>query len=57
MKIRQFVQWLQSQGVQVSNASRHYRLEHNGLVSFLPRHPGKELAKGTAHAVRKQLGL
>lgn len=33
------------------------KLYLNGKQSVLPRHSGKEIAKGTEMAVKKQLGL
>lgn len=57
MRVAEFVRWLRSQGVQVSDGSKHLALDYKGNRSTLPRHPGKELATGTMHAVLKQLGL
>lgn len=57
MKISDFKRWLESQGVQVKEGAKHWKLYYNGKQSTLPRHPSKELAAGTHKAILKQLGL
>ena len=37
--------------------TNHIKLYLNGKQSVLPRHPTKEIAKGTEFAIKKQLGL
>ncbi|MBF6981767.1 type II toxin-antitoxin system HicA family toxin, partial [Pasteurella multocida] len=43
--------------VETKEGSNHIKLYLNGNQSALPRHPSKEIAKGTEIAVKKQLGL
>ncbi|MBK1711321.1 type II toxin-antitoxin system HicA family toxin [Rubrivivax gelatinosus] len=57
MRISEFKRWLESQGVNVEEGSRHWKLYRNGKQSTLPRHPGQELKDGTRRAILKQLGL
>lgn len=57
MKQSEFRQWLESQGVEVSNGKNHLKLRHNGKVSVMPRHPGAELKEPLRKAILKQLGL
>ncbi|KGQ37308.1 MULTISPECIES: type II toxin-antitoxin system HicA family toxin [Gallibacterium] len=57
MKQSEFLRWLKAQGVEVKDGSNHIKLYLNGKQSVLPRHSGKEIAKGTEMAVKKQLGL
>ncbi|AKD38142.1 type II toxin-antitoxin system HicA family toxin [Pasteurella multocida] len=57
MKQSEFLRWLKAQGVETKEGSNHIKLYLNGNQSALPRHPSKEIAKGTEIAVKKQLGL
>ncbi|BFQ93467.1 type II toxin-antitoxin system HicA family toxin [Gallibacterium anatis] len=57
MKQSEFLRWLKAQGVEVKDGSNHIKLYLNGKQSVLPRHPSKEIARGTEIAVKKQLGL
>lgn len=57
MKISEFRRWLESQGVQVSNGTNHWKLRYQGKSSTLPRHPSQELKEGTRLGILKQLGL
>ena len=57
MKISEFLRWLRSQGVQVGQGTKHWKLYHQGKQSTLPRHPSQELKEGTKQAILKQLGL
>ena len=57
MKQSEFVRWLQSQGVEIRNGTRHLKLYLNGKQSVLPRHPSLELKTGLVEGVKKQLGL
>jgi mRNA interferase HicA len=57
LKISEFKRWLESQGVRVTEGSRHWKLYFNGNQSTLPRHPAAELKEGTRRAILKQLGL
>ncbi len=57
MKQTEFLRWLVAQGVEVKQGSNHLKLYYQGRRSTMPRHPNKELAKGTMIAIRKQLNL
>ncbi|MFC5605932.1 type II toxin-antitoxin system HicA family toxin [Variovorax soli] len=57
MKISEFKRWLESQGVEVTNGTNHWKLRYQGKFSTLPRHPSQELKEGTRRAILKQLGL
>ncbi|WP_039914262.1 type II toxin-antitoxin system HicA family toxin [Cellvibrio mixtus] len=57
MKQSEFRRWLESQGVEVQNGSKHLKLYYNGKQSTLPRHPSQELGEGLRKAILKQLGL
>ncbi|MBB3193917.1 type II toxin-antitoxin system HicA family toxin [Roseateles terrae] len=57
MKISEFKRWLESQGVVVTQGTRHWKLKKGDRAAVLPRHPGKELKTGTQKAIVKQLGL
>lgn len=57
MKQSEFRRWLESQGVEVKNGTKHLKLYFNGKQSTLPRHPGQELGEGLRKAIIKQLGL
>lgn len=57
MKISEFKRWLEAQGVEVENGTRHWKLSYKGRQSTLPRHPSKELKEGTRRAILSQLGL
>jgi putative UPF0395 protein plu4353 len=57
LKQSEFLRWLKAQGVETKEGANHIKLYLNGKQSVLPRHPAKEIAKGTELAVKKQLGL
>jgi len=57
VKQSEFRRWLESQGVEVKNGSKHLKLYYNGKQSTLPRHPSKELGEDLRKAILKQLGL
>ncbi|WP_315710017.1 type II toxin-antitoxin system HicA family toxin [Brenneria uluponensis] len=57
MKQSEFRRWLESQGVEVSNGTNHWKLRYNGKRSVMPRHPGSELDERLRKAILKQLGL
>ncbi|XUA17735.1 type II toxin-antitoxin system HicA family toxin [Citrobacter sp. OP27] len=57
MKQREFRRWLESQGVEVSNGSKHMKLRLNGRYSTMPRQPGDEIKEPLRKAILKQLGL
>lgn len=57
MKQSEFLRWLKAQGVETKEGGNHLKLYLNGKQAVLPRHPSKEIATGTLHAIKKQLGL
>ncbi|RZP88976.1 MULTISPECIES: type II toxin-antitoxin system HicA family toxin [Vibrio] len=57
MKQSEFLKWLESQGVEVKQGSKHMKLYYCGNQSTFPRHPSKELGKGLEKRIKKQLGL
>lgn len=57
MKQSEFLRWLKSQGVEISQGSKHIWLEYNGKCAAMPRHPSHEMPTGTAQVIKKQLGL
>ncbi len=57
MKQSEFRRWLEAQGVEVKQGSKHMKLYYKGKQSTLPRHPSQEIKKGLEHAIKKQLGL
>lgn len=57
MNSRQFKKWLSEQGATfASGKGGHLKVMLNGQRSVLPMSSG-ELKKGTAEAIKKQLGL
>lgn len=57
MKQSEFVRWLKSHGATFENGTNHTKVTLNGKLSYLPRHPSKELKTGLVEGVKKQLGL
>lgn len=57
MKQREFRRWLESQGVEIKDGSKHLKLRLNGKRSVMPRHPGSEIVEELRKAILKQLGL
>ncbi|MEZ2893577.1 type II toxin-antitoxin system HicA family toxin [Providencia rettgeri] len=57
MKLSEFQKWLVSQGVEISEGSKHLKLRFKGKRSTMPRHPGKEIDESLRKAILKQLGL
>jgi len=57
VKSSEFKRWLTGLGATFEPAKgSHFKVRLNGKSSILPMH-GKELKKGTAEAIKKQLGL
>lgn len=57
MKSAEFKRWLAEQGATfMPGKGSHLKVFLNGMQSVLPMH-GKELKKGTAEGIKKQLGL
>jgi mRNA interferase HicA len=57
LKSSEFKRWLAAQGATFKpGKGSHLRVELNGKVSYLPMH-SKDLKKGLAEDIKKQLGL
>jgi len=57
VKSSEFKRWLSSLGATFEPAKgSHFRVTLNGKTSILPMH-SKDLKKGTAEGIKKQLGL
>lgn len=52
-----FKRWLAERGVRFEEGANHTKAYLNGNRATLPRHPSKELKKGTMEVIKKQLGL
>ncbi|WAT01503.1 type II toxin-antitoxin system HicA family toxin [Rouxiella chamberiensis] len=57
MKQSEFRRWLESQGVEVYDGTKHLKLRFKGKRSVMPRHPGSELDDRLRKVILKQLGL
>ena len=57
MKQSEFVKWLRKQGATFEQGTRHLKVILNDRISYLPRHPSKELKKGLVEGVKKDLNL
>ncbi|GJH23632.1 type II toxin-antitoxin system HicA family toxin [Caballeronia novacaledonica] len=58
MKYSEFRKWLREQGVDIKPGNgSHFRLTLNGKISTFPDHGSKEIGKGLAEQIKKQLGL
>jgi mRNA interferase HicA len=57
MKSAEFKRWLSKQGATFEpGKGSHLKVSLNGRTSILPMH-AKDLKKGTAEGIKKQLGL
>ena len=57
MKSAEFKRWLSKQGATFEpGKGSHLKVSLNGKTSILPMH-AKDLKKGTAEGIKKQLGL
>ena len=56
MKPRQFLKYLQSQGVEIQQGTKHYRLYRNGKNTQLTR-SSKDIADATVSKSKKQLEI
>lgn len=58
MKSREFRRWLISQGIVITDGSKHEKLRNpaNGKASHMPRH-ADEIGERLRKAIIKQLGL
>ncbi|WP_341774552.1 type II toxin-antitoxin system HicA family toxin [Burkholderia diffusa] len=57
VKQSEFKRWLAEQGVRFEEGANHTKAYLNGNRATLPRHPSKELKKGTMEGIKKQLSL
>ena len=57
MKQSQFKRWLEAQGAQFRQGSKHLKVYLDGRQSTLPRHPSHEIGEVLRKAIIKQLGL
>lgn len=57
MKQSEFKRWLAEQGCQFKEGGNHTKIYLNGKQTVMPRHPSKELKKGTMLGIKKKLGL
>jgi len=49
--------WLKTQGCAFEEASKHTKVMLGARVSFIPRHPKREIKKGTLRSILKALDL
>ena len=57
MKPRVFIDELKNKGVEIVNASKHYKLYYNGKQTTCPRHPTREISPEMVKRIKSQLGL
>ncbi|MBI4902298.1 MAG: type II toxin-antitoxin system HicA family toxin [Acidobacteria bacterium] len=57
MKASEPRRWLKKQGCTFVEESRHTRITLGSRVSRMPRHPAKDIKKGTLLAILKDLDL
>lgn len=57
MKQSEFRRWLAEQGARFEEGTNHTKVYLNGKQTLLPRHPSKDLKKGTREGILKRLGL
>ncbi|NBI12510.1 mRNA interferase [[Haemophilus] felis] len=56
MKRKQFIKWLEANGVNVGNGTKHYELRYQGKVSRLSR-SSDDISPQRMKLVKKQLGM
>jgi mRNA interferase HicA len=49
--------WLKKQGCSLVEESRHTRIVLGSKISRMPRHPSKDIKKGTLQSILRDLGL
>jgi mRNA interferase HicA len=49
--------WLKKHGCSLVEESRHTRIVLGARVSRMPRHPSKDIKKGTLQSILRDLGL
>ena len=57
MKQSELVRLLRSLGATFEHRSKHLKVTLNGHISYIPRHPARELPKGTIEGIKKQLKI
>jgi mRNA interferase HicA len=57
MKVSELQRYLSRLGARFENGAGHLKIYLNGKQSVMPRHPSKEIPKGTVEAIKKQLGI
>ncbi|HHF1669507.1 TPA: mRNA interferase [Haemophilus influenzae] len=56
MKPKQFLKYLQNQGVEIQQGTKHYRLYRNGKNTQFTR-SSKDIAEATISKIKKQLDI
>jgi mRNA interferase HicA len=49
--------WLKARGCSFEDGKKHTKILLGSRVTFMPRHPNKELKTGTVQVILKDLGL
>ncbi|NHZ98059.1 type II toxin-antitoxin system HicA family toxin [Massilia sp. CCM 8734] len=58
MKYSEFRRWLLKQGAEITPAKgSHFKVSLNGKTAVFPDHGTKEIGKGLAESIKKNLGL
>jgi mRNA interferase HicA len=57
VKASELRRWLRQQGCRFVEESRHTRIILGTRMSRMPRHPAKDIKKGTLQAILSDLGL
>jgi len=57
VKVSELRRWLKKQGCMFVEESRHTRIVLGSRISRMPRHPAKEIKRGTLQTVLKDLDL
>lgn len=55
--VSEFKRWLKQNGCQFKAGANHEKVIRGAFKSVIPRHGSKQIALGTMHAIKKQLGL
>lgn len=57
MKQSELVKYLKKLGAKFDHRTNHLRVFLNGRMSYIPRHPSKEIKTGTLNGIKKQLNI
>lgn len=57
VKASELKRWLRQQGCKFVEESRHTRITLGSRISRMPRHPAKDIKKGTLESILKDLNL